>query len=55
MTPAEDALSAMVSGSLICQLVIRLSISSRLGTMYSVAARTSSSVQSAPGRAEPRM
>ena len=53
ITPAEEALSAIVSASLIRQSVIRLSISSRLGTMYAVAASTSASVQPAPGRADP--
>lgn len=41
--PAEDALSAMVSHSLICQSVIRVSISSMDGTNAAVATSTSSS------------
>jgi hypothetical protein len=48
--PADEALSAMVSHSAIFQSVILVSISSIDGTNASVAARTSSSVQAAPGR-----
>ena len=48
--PADDALSAMVSHSLIFQSVIRVSISSIDGANAAVAASTSSSVQPAPGR-----
>ncbi|SLF94950.1 Uncharacterised protein [Mycobacteroides abscessus subsp. abscessus] len=53
--PAEEALSAMVSQILICQLVIRLSTTSMDGTYAAVAASTSSSVQSSPGRSAARM
>ena len=53
--PADDALSAMVSHSLIFQSVIRVSISSMDGANAAVAASTSSSVQPAPGRSSARM
>src|SRR5215207_6309019 len=48
--PAEEALSAMVSHSLIFQSLMRVSISSMDGTNAAVAASTSSSVQPSPGR-----
>src|SRR5882762_8905328 len=53
--PAEEALSAMVSHSLIFQSVMRVSISSMEGTNAAVAASTSSSVQPAPGRSSAKM
>ena len=53
--PADDALSAMVSQSLIFQSLILVSISSMDGANAAVAASTSSSVQPAPGRSSARM
>ncbi len=53
--PAEDALSAMVSGSAMRQSTMRLSMSSSAAVTASVAASTSSSVQPSPGRSAPRM
>ena len=53
--PADEALSAMVSHILICQSLILVSMSSIDGTNASVAASTSSSVHSAPGRSSDRM
>ena len=52
--PADEALSAMVSQSLIFQSVMRVSISSIAGANAAVAASTSSSVQPAPGRSSAR-
>src|SRR5690349_23507283 len=48
--PADDALSAMVSHSLIFQSAMRVSINSIEGANAAVAASTSSSVQPAPGK-----
>src|SRR3954465_3722400 len=48
--PADDALSAIVSHSLIFQSLMRVSISSMAGAKAAVAASTSSSVQPSPGR-----
>ena len=53
--PAEEALSAIVSHSLIFQSLMRVSISSIAGANAAVAASTSSSVQPAPGRSSARM
>ena len=52
--PADEALSAMVSHSLIFQSLMRVSISSMDGANAAVAASTSSSVQPAPGRSSAR-
>ena len=53
--PHDDALSAMVSQSVIFQSVIRESMSSIDGTTHSTAAMTSSFVHPSPGRSLPRM
>src|SRR3954454_3494961 len=53
--PADEALSAMVSHSLIFQSLMRVSISSMDGANAAVAANTSSSVQPAPGRSSAKM
>ena len=53
--PADEALSAMVSQSLIFQSLMRESMISMAGTTYSVARSTSATLQPGHDSASPRM